>query len=339
VTGYSVVGGAVVWRLGMASETRLVGARPGDFEALAYDYARSGRQIYCQGREMRGVDADSFRVLSRLYAVDVSRVYWYHSVLDGADVATFAMVGADRDQGFVRGFARDAHSVWHWEKTTGKPALLKGADPATFRALGHGYASDETQVWHERTRLVGADPRTFVLLGGMYSLYTADAQRVYYGTKVIVGCDRDSFEVLPSAAAPWGRDRQHWYCRQESSDIAAYHADLAGLSIFVGTVLSASVDNPAPEPPDLESEAQAMLRLEVRCDTWLQRPPSSVDVSVGQTVTLRRRFFTVDAAFWRGRTWIFFLSGSALHHNFEEWSPPDQQSRIEAIHRRTGDTV
>ena len=120
----------------------LEGADPATFTVLNLRYAKDSRRAwYITGKEIRTKSAHTFEVLPwmRLNYRDVKREFF-------TDTSRLA---------------RDAEAVYFYG------TRLKGAKPATFRDLGHEYATDGTTVWFLGTKKVvaGADAASFIVPG------------------------------------------------------------------------------------------------------------------------------------------------------------------------------
>ena len=89
---------------------------------------------------------------------------------------------------FSRAYAKDDTNVY---VDCGR--VLTGADSASFRALGSGYAKDNSYVYYLGTIVTGADPVSFEVFDW---LYAKDKNHVYHWGYVVVEADPDTFEVL-----------------------------------------------------------------------------------------------------------------------------------------------
>ncbi len=117
-------------------------ADPASFTALNLYYARDNeRAWYITGKEIRTRSSRSFEIVPwlRLNYRDESRDLSSHDSR----------------------FARDGEHVYFYG------ARLKAAKPATFRDLGHDYATDGTTVWFLGTKkpVAGADASSFIVPG------------------------------------------------------------------------------------------------------------------------------------------------------------------------------
>lgn len=113
------------------------------FQALNLRYARdANRAYYITNKTIRTKSPDAFEVLPKLR-------------LNYRDCTCDVMHAESR-------FARDREAVYFYG------ARLRGAKPAAFRDLGHGYATDGEKVWFidDAKKLIeGADAATFVVPG------------------------------------------------------------------------------------------------------------------------------------------------------------------------------
>ena len=109
-------------------------------------------------------DAASFEPLSPRFARDVQRGYFEHAEIPGSHGPSFTLMSEDDP-----GYARDRSQAWHGHIEVNQPDRgphpvvrpLRGADMATLRALGRGYAADAQKVWYEGVRLPQADAASF----------------------------------------------------------------------------------------------------------------------------------------------------------------------------------
>lgn len=151
------------------------------FESTAGRWLRDRDRVYGQGQygagptsywyAIEGVDRPSFQALNLRYARDKARGYYItDKTIRTKSPEAFEVLPMARlnyrdhtcdlmhDESRI---ARDREAVYFYG------ARLRGADPAAFRDLGHGYATDGTRVWFlERKKLIeGADAATFTVPG------------------------------------------------------------------------------------------------------------------------------------------------------------------------------
>lgn len=277
---YNARDGAAYW-----GGARIAGAELETFVPLSHHYAVDARRVYCQDHALRGADRASFRVLNALYAKDDDKVYYYSSVLKDAEASSFEAVGGDFDGNSVRGYARDRNHVFHVVLTIGKPSIIKSASAATFRALGHGYGTDGSTIFHERTRLQGAKIDSWRYLGSGYS---KDAHSVYFLGDRLTSAEAQTFEALPCAMF-FGRDAHRFYRLRDEADLEAYLLEISDVHVMVGTVDAACVIDEAGDPTTREEIATGTserLRLTLRCEAWLRHPSPDPAASPGGLLEL-----------------------------------------------------
>jgi DKNYY family len=195
--------------------TQIKGADYETFERLSDLWAADRQHVFSYGRKVRGADRATFRVLNPLFAKDSQRVYFPTGTID-ADAASFEVL----DEGCFEttfgddayaGYARDAHNIYYYTLTIGKPHLVKSADASTFRTLKFEYGTDGKHIFFEGYKVPKADPSTFRILAHWYA---CDATHVYFTKQIITGADPNSFEIEdPSKLL--SRDRAHRYDRWE----------------------------------------------------------------------------------------------------------------------------
>lgn len=296
-------GNSILLRRGLVK-----GADADTFEPLSSHWARDRSRIYAGNKPLRGADRDSFVVLNELYAKDCQHVYYLSGKIKDADAATFEAVGPDCDTTYCRGFARDARTVFHYVFTIGKPVPLKGANPQTFRALGHGFGSDGNAVFYERARIPGARFDQWRLFPPMHS---TSGKSVYFLNRKVDGADAATIETLPG----WGtmtRDATGFYEQDRRVDPREFWDEFRNFFIFRGVVRGATVYNyrseVVPDGTTCNPRLDQMMTLEVECSEWLQRPAIAVDNApeVGGTTKFNTHNLC-DLAEWKGRDWIWFF--------------------------------
>lgn len=134
----------------------------GSFKAFGGRWLHDRHRVYGEGEygaqrktywyEVEGADIATFEALNLRYARDRERAYYITGkTIRTKSPAAFEIVPQvslnyrDHSCDFRRDgsiLARDRESVYFYG------ARLKGARPATFRELGHDYATDDTDVWY-----------------------------------------------------------------------------------------------------------------------------------------------------------------------------------------------
>jgi hypothetical protein len=206
------------------------GADAASFHALDRTFAKDRSTVYVDGRVLPGADAASFVLLDRpdfardrdhVYqrdhvlsddpghfellggnlSKDSTAVYWSDGSVLSDDPAHFGIV-SDTDHYL---FTRDGRTV----HVNGVP--IAGADPATFRVLGGGYAQDDGGVFYFTDRIPDTDPASFQVLEGSFA---RDARQAYWMGKPLPGADGASFRVL-NADFECSADRARAYFRDQ----------------------------------------------------------------------------------------------------------------------------
>ena len=157
------------------------------------------RHVYSLGRRIR-CDRASFRMLNDVFARDRSTVFWCHGPLREADAESFEIVSTHRDDevGVYRSYAKDKGNVFFYSGM-GKPRLMKGADPSSFKWLGMDYGADCRRVYLAGYLVEGADPATF---RHHKDLYATDASHCFYRTKPLRKLEPSTFSVVECEGRP-----------------------------------------------------------------------------------------------------------------------------------------
>jgi DKNYY family len=101
-----------------------------------------------------------------------------------------------------------------------KPQPMPEADAASFEAIGDWFAKDRRHVYFLYRVVEGADPQSFVYLGGYNAQWAKDRARAYYFSPskaagnmwAIDSAGVDAFELLPHGKfAEYARDREFVY--------------------------------------------------------------------------------------------------------------------------------
>lgn len=130
----------------------------------------------------------------------------------GADLETFKVIS----NGY--GYAKDKNLVYYY----GKPTDL---DPKTVTFLGDFWVNDNTNVYFNQEKIVGADAATFIALGEIYSYirFAKDKNNVFFQQAPVVmepkelpAPDSASFTLIDSAYAK-DSSRVYYIARYNSS--------------------------------------------------------------------------------------------------------------------------
>jgi hypothetical protein len=115
-----------------------------------------------------------------------------------------------------------------------KPQPMPQADATSFQAIGDWFAKDRRYVYFLYRVVEGADPGSFVYLGGYNSQWAKDKRWAYYFSPskaagnqwAIESASLDAFEILPHCGfSEYARDRESVYYlgkRVRSADVATF---------------------------------------------------------------------------------------------------------------------
>ncbi|MGB0580932.1 MAG: DKNYY domain-containing protein [Limisphaerales bacterium] len=189
----------------------LVGCSHRPDEDLGHGYGRTGKFIYFNGKRIdqegahdlaefavavrhkltlaTGVDAASFKALSKNYSRDQNKVYYRW--ISGPRFWVVEMPGADPETFEVLGLslAKDKNHVWKQD------SKVEGADPGTTKVMTSRVWKDDHNVWFYGNIVQGADAATFGALGDGH--HYRDTNRVYWifnVVKVVEGADPKTFK-------------------------------------------------------------------------------------------------------------------------------------------------
>jgi hypothetical protein len=192
------------------AEAELLGhsySRKGDFiffdkqridQAGGEDFDKFAKATNPALTQCANIDAASFKALSEEYSKDKNKVYYkwvsqkrYWVVeLPFADAVSFEVIGFN--------LAKDKKHVWFF----GEP--LRDVDPQTVEDVKEGFVwKDSQSVWYQRTKIPGADSKTFRHLD---QAFYRDANRAYWSSTPLDGVDLDSFHTFGDAS-PYAADR------------------------------------------------------------------------------------------------------------------------------------
>lgn len=179
-------------------------------------------EIGCDGYELTGFDVASFRktlawfadksgyydvyfrpiqkpldIISYTWSADYyhdsknvfTHIWWdEYSVLTGADIGTFVTFSGTS-------YAKDIDSCWfEWSSFSCRAK--------NFRAIEAWRALDDTYVYYQDKKIIGANPKTFtgIHTGGFNWIetyhYMRDKNRIYYDNRAIINSDPKTFILM-----------------------------------------------------------------------------------------------------------------------------------------------
>lgn len=182
------------------------GADPTSFQALGDGYAKDVNHAYFRGEEMHDADPETFESLWPIdvfYAKDKNFVYRESEKFPGFDAPSFHIAEkADRFPVYLIDKSRVVigQPKESREKDVNDREIV-GADPGTFVALGGLWSKDKMRAYYDVDALESSDPRTFQIMGTNNNdfgqmTYAKDENNVYYRSKQLLGADPTSFQAV-----------------------------------------------------------------------------------------------------------------------------------------------
>lgn len=114
---------------------------------------------------LKGLEIEGFQYLGNGFAHDNSFAYFYGKVIKSChQPTTLKLISEDQS------YARDSENIYY------ESAVLKNADPKTWKLLGKGFSSDEKRVFFTARKLPKVDINTWEHI---YRAYSKDKNHVY----------------------------------------------------------------------------------------------------------------------------------------------------------------
>jgi len=160
--------------------------------------------------KMKEIDYNSFQILSDVYAKDKDHVFFCY--LDGCKTLDRdAQTYVILDDGY---YQKDKNGVYNGD------SKLVGADPnsfVTFKFKGNYYAKDKNNVYFAGRKIEGADAQTFVFVKQNFA---RDANNYYINDKIAKDVDTPTFSFM---IGNYGKDKNsYFYCdKYECKKISA----------------------------------------------------------------------------------------------------------------------
>lgn len=214
VPQFSIKSDVVFW-----GDGKVKGANARSFEPFNAQWGRDDKAIYNGTSRIRGADHATFEVLNAIFARDANNVYYIMGIAKGIAPGDFEVldqgVWSDETSGerVYHGYARNSDSVFFLDRMSGKPRVVRGADPVGFERLSYDYGRDRQRAYYYGLQIKGSVPADFRPLDSGYSM---DSKRAYYAGEAINGADAATFEIVPAprghAYAAFARDSRNVYC-------------------------------------------------------------------------------------------------------------------------------
>lgn len=141
-------------------------------------------------KELVGADPATFKTFpgTKKFARDKNNFYYDDEVASFLDQKTAEHIKEN--------YVKDRLKVFIGARN------LKGADPASFVLLDHGFSKDKKTVFHVQNPIPNSDPGTFTLINQSYG---KDKNNVYFRHKVLKGSHPESHEIIKGG---YSKDKQ-----------------------------------------------------------------------------------------------------------------------------------
>ncbi|MFP2924934.1 DKNYY domain-containing protein [Pyxidicoccus sp. 3LG] len=217
----------------------LPGADPASFTAFSATFSRDAKSVFLGSAPLSGVDAARFRPLGEGAFTDDQRI-WFHGELHGVVPSTFAPLGGGyasvevRALGTLRnlgyGYAANEVLVYFHGR------VVAGADPSSFRSLGHGFARDAKRAYCYELATESLKVPSYELRGGALPdidaarfrvigrFHATDGRRVFWQGLDLEGLSAADVRVLSDLYAT---DGTRLFCRSRlmtDVDVASFEA-------------------------------------------------------------------------------------------------------------------
>ena len=181
---------------------------------LTMTFAKDKNKCYAGAKPLRSADAASFHSLNWTYAKDRNHVWTLCGIIKEADANSFQICdsGMYFNNGFIYpyGYGKDCNFVFYYD-CSGKPTIIKAADPKTFCSLNDGlYGMDSQSVFYGKKKLNKASPNSWIKVSALHS---KDANRCFYLNREIKGADPTTFfvETRKDGWDIYAKDKKHYY--------------------------------------------------------------------------------------------------------------------------------
>lgn len=168
-------------------------------------YVSEGRFFANAGVVLKGIDRETFQVLSYDLAKDKNNVYYKGEIIDNADPLSFELlvsqIKVDEKYNYVT-YSKDNNHVYFLSE------ILIDADTETFSLLWGQYAKDANHVFRYRVIISDAPESVKRVKNDSKNEYVNINNTIFYQNEVINVLDVASYEVVQGA---FSKDNQAAY--------------------------------------------------------------------------------------------------------------------------------
>ena len=159
------------------------------FETLNYCYAKDNRSVWTTGGIVKNIDIKTFEVCDE--GIRKNKYKFSRQEFNDGKMREVKIL-------IPYGYAKDKNNVYY-ENFSGKPKIVKKANPKTFKSLNNGlFGLDDTLVFYEQSTLKKANPNHWKLIDEEKSLeYSKDEKSIYSYNKEIKNADLETFKLYP----------------------------------------------------------------------------------------------------------------------------------------------
>ena len=178
---------------------KLDDANAASFRVLSGAFAKDTKHVFYGGVRIQQADPVTFKVLDDTpFAKDKLYAFFQYHVIPNVDIDTFTALNST--------YAKDSKHIYQYYRTDNH--VVKGADISTFKVFDNksAYAVDRFNAFYDGKPVQGADPLTFVPIGGGYA---RDKNLIYCLNEKIADFDYASFRVIGSGI--YGKDKDGVY--------------------------------------------------------------------------------------------------------------------------------
>lgn len=168
------------------------------------EYFFSENKVYYRGREMKGVDPKTIKILSNGVSKDGNNVYFEERLFEKTE--KFYNIG--------KNYFRDNENIYvvYYSDLLQLQALypyniekVEGIDISTVKVIGENYLKDKNGIYFIGTEISESDKESFRVINNMFS---KDKNNVYFEEKKIEGADVKTFKPLEYR---YSRDKNKLY--------------------------------------------------------------------------------------------------------------------------------